>query len=69
MKPGDLVRLVDGPNRTYKVLDSVGLVVSAYIRRVSEGQEYYEVEVMFPNGLFKHPCFPISLFEVINEAG
>ena len=67
MKKGDLVRLVDGPNRTYKEIDSVGLVISSYTRAVHDGQEYHEVEVLFPSGLFRHPHFPISLFEVIDD--
>jgi len=68
VKKGDLVRLVDGSNRTYRVLDPVGLVISSYTRAVHDGQEYHEVEVLFPNGLFRHPHFPISLFEVIDES-
>jgi len=70
VKPGDLVRLVDGPNRSYGTFDQVGLVIVCYqtIRR-GEHEPGYCVEVLFPKFTFKHPNFPLSMFEVVSEAG
>jgi hypothetical protein len=69
MKPGNLVRFVDGPNRSYGTFDQPGLIISAYQRRISDGIIYYELKIMFPNLIFVHPHFPDTGLEVINEEG
>jgi hypothetical protein len=33
------------------------------------GVECYEIEVLFPSGLWRHPHFPASMLEVIDETG
>ena len=67
MKSGDLVRHKPGTIDESVTGGLPGLVISAFVRRVSMGVECYEIEVLFPSGLWRHPHFPASMLEVVDE--
>ena len=69
MKPGDLVRLVAGHRRTYGTHDQVGIVIEVYPSLLrGEDDLAHNVQIMFPDFIFKHPNFPITMLEVVSEA-
>ena len=68
MKPGDLVRFVESLGKTYGTHDQVGIVLEVYPSFKRKGDEpRHSIQIMFPNFIFKHPNFPITMFEVVSE--
>ena len=64
---GDLVRLATGPDRTYDVQGQFGIVISCY--QVNQGGgaiEFFDIKIKFPNYVWGHPYFPITLIDVID---
>lgn len=69
MKPGDLIRLVSGPDRTWGVQGQFGIVISCrQIRPYRHARGGYCLEVRFPDYTLSHPNFPSDMIEVIDEA-
>ncbi len=64
---GDLVRLVQGHDRTYNVQGQFGIVISCHrVNQCSDTIELFDIKIKFPNYIWSHPCFPITLLDVIN---
>jgi len=69
MKPGDLIRLVSGPDRTWGVQGKFGIVISCYqIKPNRHARGGYCLEVRFPDYTLSHPNFPSDMIEVIDAS-
>lgn len=71
MKPGDLVRFIGSLGKTYGAHDRTGIVLEVYPSFFPhKGDDpRHNIQIMFPNFIFKHPNFPITMFEVVSETG